>query len=170
MGIYGHQFYFKERLPDTAELEKKFHEITGLDLSYHVVAYIDELVTDEDDILYHIRKKMDETNYVVLQNPRFFCKGFDYIYLSDYMRPETRAFYIECDIGTESMYFFFALIKTFLELGGYTLNHSYYPPQEDLDIDQYLEPYHPYERKWKRIKKWTEMSDWEKAAFKGKYS
>lgn len=170
MGIYGHRFYFKEELPKISEVEEKFYEITGLQLRYYATVHLEELMTDAEDILYHIRKKRSETNYVVVNSPSFKCEGFEDVYLGDYMQPDTRSFYLECGIHVKSMYFFLALIKTFHELGGQTFRYRTYPHQEDMDIEKYLEPYHPYHREWKRIKKWDEMSDVERAGFKGKYS
>ena len=171
MGIYGHYFYYKERLPKVIEIKKKFLEVTGLELDFHSIVEVDDLATEHDDILYAIMKETEEPrNRVPLRHPRFTCKEFEPVYLEEYMQPRTRAFYIICGIRTENMYFFKALIKTFLELGGSTNNLHIYPPPQDLDFDKHLEPYNPHEREWKRIKKWNEMCDVEKAAFKGKHS
>ncbi len=170
MGIRGHRFYFKQELPKVDEIKKKFHEITGLRLRFYSVAHVDELMTDADDILYHLNKRREETSDVVINAPHFACGDFEDVYLDDYMRPETRSFYLKCGIGMESLYFFDALIKTMLEIGGHTFRYSYYPHEEDLDIDNYLEPYNPHERQWKRIKKWDEMCDVEKACFKDPYN
>ncbi|AWH85507.1 hypothetical protein HYN59_10440 [Flavobacterium album] len=171
MGIYGHYFYYKKELPKVNEIKKKFLEITGLQLGYHSIVEVNDLATEHDDILYAITKATEELkNSFPLGRPLFTCEGFEPVYLDDYMQPESRAFYIVCGIRTENMYFFNALIKTFLELGGYTNNLHIYPPPADLDFDKHLEPYNPHERKWKRIKKLNEMCDVEKAAFKGKHS
>jgi hypothetical protein len=168
MGIYGHHFYYKERLPKINEIKKKFIEITGLQLEYHAIVEVDDLATEHDDISYAIMKET-ERNRRPLSHPRFTCKEFEPVYLDDYMEPTSRSFYIICGIRTENMYFFNALIKTFLELGGFTYTYYWHPPPEDLDIDKHLKPYHPHEREWKRIKKWDDMCDVEKAVFKGKH-
>lgn len=170
MGIRGHRFYFKQELPKVSDIKEKFQEITGLRLQFYSVAHLEELLTDADDILHHLNKRKEETNQVVINAPHFACGDFEDIYLEDYMRPETRSFYIICGIGMETLYFFEALIKAILETGGHTFNYSHYPHEESLDIDNYLEPYLPHERQWKRIKKWDDMCDVEKAAFKDPYS
>lgn len=171
MGIYAHSFYYKERLPKVKEIKKKFLEITGLQLDYHSIVEVNDLATEHDDILYAIMKVTEELkNPFPLGRPRFTCQDFETVYLDEYMQPESRSFSIICGIRTENMYFFNALIKTFLELGGFTYTYYCHPPPENLDIDKHLEPYNPHEREWKRIKKWKEMCDVEKAAFKGKHS
>lgn len=170
MGIYAHRFYFKQELPKVSAIEEKFQEITGLRLQFSSEIHLDELMTDSDDLLYHLKKRYKKTRSSVIATPCFSCEGFDDIWLGDYIQPETRSFYLETGIGMKSKYFFLALIKAVQETGGYTFRYSYYPHEEDLDIDQYLEPYYSHERKWKRIRKWDEMCDAEKAAFKGKYS
>jgi len=170
MGIRGHRFYFKQELPKVSEIKKKFQEITGLKLGFYAVASMNELMTDAEDTLYYLKKRSEETRDVVVHSAHFNCEGFEDINLGYYMQPETRSFHIEAGVGMPSMYFFFALIKTMHEIGGYTFNYSYYPHGEDLDIDNYLEPYNPHERQWKRIKKWNDMCDVEKAGFKDPYS
>jgi hypothetical protein len=171
MGIYAHSFYYKERLPKVDEIKKKFLEVTGLQLGYHSIVEVNDLATEHDDILYAIMKAKEEpVNRRPLGNPRFTCEEFDTVYLDDYVQPLSRSFSIVCGIRTENMYFFNALIKTLLELGGFTYTYYCHPPPADLAIDKHLEPYHPHDREWKRIKKWNEMCDVEKAAFKGKHS
>lgn len=167
---YTHRLYFKQELPKVSDIREKFQEITGLDLGFRSEAYPDELMTDTDDLLYCLEKRHKETRYSVIDTPYFSCEDFEDVWLGNYMRPETRSFYLEAGVGMKSMYFFLALIKTMQEIGGRSFRHSHYPHEEGLDIDKYLVPYHPHERKWKRIGKWNEMCDVEKAAFKNKHS
>lgn len=167
---YAHRFYFKQELPKVSDIKEKFQEITGLRLRFFSKTYPDELMTDTGDLLHYLEKCHKETNIVMIHCPRFTCDGFDDLWLGDYMRPESRSFYIQGWIGTKSMYFFLALIKTMHEIGGSTFNYSHYPHEEDLEIDKYLDSYRPHEREWKRIRKWDEMCDVEKAAFRNKYS
>ena len=67
------------------------------------------------------------------------------------------------------MYFFEALSKTMLELGAKIIEFNINPHKENINVDDYLEPYHPYERKWKNIKKWNDMSKTERAFFRSYY-
>lgn len=169
MGIYANRFYFKEKLPLVSDIKHKFYEITGLRLRFYSAVHLDELMTDSEDILYQLNTSKERNNLLIVDGPCFTCEDFDKIYLGDYMQPQTKSFYIECGIRTKSRYFFWALMKTMHEVGGYTFDYHCYPHEEDLDIEPYLEPYNPHERKWKRIKKWNDMSEVEKAIFKGDF-
>lgn len=170
MGICGHRFYFKQELPKVSTIKEKFHEITGLRLQFYSLLNLNELMTDTDDILYYLKARREETNSRVIDHPYFACENFDNIYMAYNSPPEIKSFSIEGWIGMKNMYFWWALIKTMHEIGGHTFRYNTYPYPEDLDVDQYLEPYHPHEREWKQIRKWNEMCDVEKAGFKNKYS
>lgn len=166
MGIYTHRFYFREELPKVSTIKEKFHEITGLCLQFYSLVNQNELMTDTDDILYYLKARREETNSRVIAHPYFACENFDNIYMDHNALPEIRSFSVAGGIAMESTYFLFALIKTMHEIGGHTFRYTTYPYPEDLDVDQYLEPYHPHEREWKRIRKWDEMCGVEKAVFK----
>lgn len=171
MGIYAHQFYFKNGLPKVKEIKDKFYEISGLKLEYTPVVFLDRLTNDQNAILRYWEKSIKESNKVYIHSTHFSCEGFTDIYLEDYMGPDSKTFYLEMGIRAKNMYFFNALVKTLHEIGGRTYtNHNHDAKETDEFIEQYLEPYHPHERNWKRIKVWSEMSEVEKAAFKGKYS
>jgi hypothetical protein len=79
-----------------------------------------------------------------------------------------KSFHIEYGIGSGNMYFFLAFIKTIYEIGGH--GYDYYHQGEHLEAEDFLKPYHPHEKRWKNIKRWNEMSDYEKAGFKSKYA
>ncbi len=168
MGIYGHRFYFKEGLPTVKAIKEKFLEITGLRLNFEAYLHLDKLITDQDDIIDNLTTIDNSRGFLQINTPYFSCADFSSISLGDFI--EKNSFHIECGIRAESMYFWHALIKSILEIGGHTFKYHYYPYEKDLVVENYFEPYHPYERKWKRIKKWAEMSEFEKAAFKGKYA
>lgn len=169
MGIYATRFYFKAALPQISAIKTKFKEITGLDLDYSPAIELNELATDAEDFLYYFSKSIEGGKHLKYTYAWFSCEGFANVYLDDYMRPAEQSFYLECGIRIENMYFFHALSKTMLELGGNIFSYNIDPLEKGLDIDRYLEPYQPHERTWKRIKKWGEMNAVERAAFKGKY-
>ena len=186
MGIYGSRFYFKEGLPNTRDVQEKFNEITGLELHFTTDLYLRKIADNEEDIIYHINRNKDEIAFsnsaefdgdnaqILKENPRlatpyFHCPGFDDAGLADYS-VEEKSFQIEYGTRSESLYFFNALRKTMYELGGLNFKYSIYPVRKDLIIEDYLTPYHPHDREWKSIKKWEEMSDFEKADFKSNHA
>lgn len=188
MGLYGHRFYFKDGYPTVRETKEKFHEITGLSLGFTADVYLQQFMTEREDIVYHLNKSCEQLDYIFssqydgdvikpqrdlhkISTPYFSCHEFSEISLGDYMNMDGNLLQLECGIRTKSLYFFFALIKTFLELGGQTYTNSTIPSIiEDEGVEKDLEPYFPHHRFWKRIKKWEEMCQVERAAFKGKFS
>lgn len=169
MGIQGTRFYFSVELPKVDAIKEKFKKITGLSLIYTHCLDLNELVTEEEDFLFLLEqsvhgKKSHSNGYAY-----FSCAHFDNVYLGDYMMPSSKSFYLQCGIRIENMYFFHALSKTMLELGGNIFNYNIYPHEQDLEIDELLEPYHPHDRAWKRIKKWEEMNSVERTTFKNKF-
>lgn len=170
MGIYRHSFYFEKELPKIQEIKDKFKEITGLILGYYSVAYPKELMTEAADLLYHLNEIYTGWSSVRINSPQFTCCEFENVYLGDYMQPKSKSFDLEYGMGSPNLYFYKALIKTMLELGGRTVRHSYYSQEADFEIENYLEPYIPCERKWKCIRKWNEMSDFERLSFKCKHA
>lgn len=38
-----------------------------------------------------------------------------------------------------------------------------------MNLEEYLEPYHPHDREWKNVKKWREMNSVERAGFRSFY-
>lgn len=170
MGIYAHRFYFEKELPEIKEVKKKFFEITGLRLRYYSLAYPDELLTESGHLLHQLNKTATAWFNASIDSPQFACEEFENVHLGEGMAPESKSFYLEYGIGSPNLYFYKALIKTMLELGGQTFKYSFYPHEPDLEIEKYLKPYFPHERKWKCIKKWNEMSDLEKISFKCKHA
>lgn len=187
MGIYGHRFYFRDGLPKVRAIKEKFFEITGLKLGFTADVYMKELIPESDDIAFYLHRSQEERDYIFspefegdkveaqrdlhrVDTPYFSCDGFSEISLGEHISAGGKSFHIECGIRQKSMYFFFALIKTMLELGGHTYRYSTYDHEADPDVEEKLEPYLPHERFWKRIKKWDEMCAVERAAFIGKYS
>lgn len=166
MGIYATEFYFKKELPKVDAIKRKFKEITGIRLEYKPGLELNELATDSNDII----NFLNSPESAILGYTLFSCEGFSIVRLGEYMIPNSKSFYLECGITIKNMYFFHALSKTMLELGGHIIKPESYRDEEDLEIDKYLEPYNPYERWWKRIKKWEDMNNVERAAFKGKYA
>ena len=132
MGIYATRFYFKAALPQISAIKTKFKEITGLDLDYSPAIELNELATDAEDFLYYFSKSIEGGKHLKYTYAWFSCEGFANVYLDDYMRPAEQSFYLECGIKIENMYFFHALSKTMLELGGnifsYTFIHSDFEP------------------------------------------
>ncbi len=162
MGIFAHQFYFKQGLPKVADIKKAFHHITGLDVQFYSIVHINELMTDEKDLLYHIR----ESRGNVIHAPYFSCLNFNHVYLGKYMHPGDKAFYLEYGGRKSNKYFYHAMIKTMLEVGGATYtNHIHLENETDECIEQFLEPYRPHTPFWMRIRTWDEMSDFEKERF-----
>lgn len=167
MGIYAHRFYFKDGLPPVKVVTEKFQEITGLRIQFYSIAHIGKFLTDSSDLLYHLRKVNDETNSVAINAPYFSCPGFNRVYLGDYLGEGDKTFYLEFGVGSGSLYVYRALIKSMLEVGGLTYTNHIAPDEEETDafIQPYLEPYNPHDREWKQIRRWAEMSDFEKASF-----
>ncbi len=168
MGIQREHFYFKQGLPKVNVIKAKFEEITGLYLSYTSCLQLNELITDEEDVLRSIEQSVKGPHRHIYRRPYFSCAEFDDVYLGEYLQPETKSFDLECGIRIENMYFFQALIKAMLELGGRCLDYSFYS-EDDRNIDDYLEPYLPHQREWKRIKNWNEMNAVERAGFNNPY-
>lgn len=185
MGIYGKRFYFKQGLPDIEIIEQKFLEITGLEIEFKVTIWLNRLMTDRDEISSQLAKDRETVKYIfssefqgdktkaqralnVFSNPCFYCEGFDRIKLGDFVKE--KSFHIEYGIGSESMYFFNAFIKTIFEIGGLSYDYHDYHQGKDPEPEEYLEPYYPHQKQWKNIKKWSDMSDYEKAEFKCKYA
>ena len=184
MGICSARFYFKEGLPKVYRIREKFKELTGLEVSLLTYLHLNELITERRQIAYHfykseetrdyidseqfegdakkIRKGLMSTGYVY-----FSCSSFHKIHL-DYV--EEKSFYLEYGIPDSKSYFSEALIKTMLEIGGKLYSYSISPPEEEHVVEDYLQPYHPHEERWKKIKKWDELSDYEKSLFKSKYA
>lgn len=161
MGIYAHQFYFKQGLPKVADIQNAFSNITGLKMQFYSIAHINELMTNGEDLLYYIRESRER----VLETPYFSCSGFDNVYLDDYMNPGDKTFYLEYGAGKSNKYFYHAMIKAMLEVGGITYTNHFHTEDTDAHIEQFLKPYQPYEPFWMRIKKWNEMSEFEKERF-----
>lgn len=184
MGRFMHRFYFENGLPKISAIELKFTQITGLKLRFITNIHLNNIVEDSDDILYYINRGSDEISYSksrqfsgdrkeIYQHVRkigytfFECKGFDSIYIDDLIQEKSFSVYFGGRV--KSFYFFWALEKTMYELGGRKFTYNTHPYPEDLEVKKYLEAYHPYEREWKLIKKWAEMSDFEKERFKNSY-
>lgn len=104
-----------------------------------------------------------------IDSAHFSCENFENVYLGEYMVPSSKSFYLECGIQIENMYFFHALSKTMLELGGNFFDYNVYPHEDSLKVEDYLKPYYPHERRWKNIKKWYEMNTIEQAFFRSHY-
>jgi hypothetical protein len=185
MGLRANRFYFKDGLPKVSAIKDKFTEITGLSVSLQTTLFLSELVTDRRAITHNLSKSQDILNRISsddfegdktearrdvtgLGRSVFYCASFNSVQLGDYQ--EEKSFYLETGIDNESLYFFEALIKTMLEIGGHSYNHHISPPDAEHVIADHLESYHPHEKRWKKIKKWDEMSDSEKAFFKSPYS
>jgi hypothetical protein len=169
MGISVENFYFRKGLPKITSIKEKFQEITGLPLSYTPYFQFDELVTDREDLVYLFEKSLREATYKTTNRPYFSCAEFEDICLDEYLQPETKELGIVYGIGAESMYFYYALQKTMIELGGDQIRHKINLRKKDFNIENNWEPYFPHERKWKRIKKWDEMNAVERASFKDPY-
>ena len=169
MGIQGRRFYFHNEIPKVNTIKDKFEEITGLQLEYMPCLDLNQLVTDNEDFLILLEQSIKGDNAHIRRRPHFSCEDFDHVYLDDYMIPSSKSFYLICGIQIENMYFFNALSKTLLELGGNIFRYSIYPHEEDLNIAEYLEPYHPHDREWKQVKKWHEMNSVERAGFRSFY-
>lgn len=165
MGIYAHQFYFKQGLPKVADIQDTFYNITGLEMQFYSIAHINELMTDNKDLLYHLRKKSEETSWVAINAPYFACPGFNNVYLGDCINPGDKTFYLEYEAGKSNKYFYHAMIKTMLEAGGATYTNHWDRENTDEYIEQFLKPYQPHTPFWMRLKKWDEMSDFEKEYF-----
>lgn len=164
MAFTSHRLYFQNGLPSVKDVKQKFQEITGLKLQFYATAHLRELITDTGDMLYKLRNVYEETGGNVINFPYFTSPGFDKVYWEDYHSNWERTFCLDFGGGKESFYFFQALVKTMLECGGRTYPHYFELDEEESDayILPRLEPYHPHERRWKRIRKWDEMSDFEK--------
>jgi hypothetical protein len=169
MGIRATRFYFSTELPKVDVIKKKFTEITGLPVTYTPCLELNELVTDDEDFLFLLEQSINGKKTHSNGYAHFSCADFDNVYLGDYMVPGSKSFYLECGIRNENMYFFHALSKTMLELGGNIFDYHTYPHEKDLKIDEFLEPYYPHERSWKRIKKWEEMNSVERSRFKNRF-
>lgn len=184
MGIYVERFYFKEGFPKVRSIKKKFTEITGLHLDFKVDLHLTELITDDREIAYRLNQSQEKLNYIFsskfegdkreaqrdltsLGQPYFSCLSFDAVQL-EYL--EENSFYLECSLGVKSLYFFKALMKTMLELGGQDYNYSSPSDEDGHVIEDHLDPYHPHVKRWKAIKKWNEMSAFEKSSFDNKLS
>lgn len=186
MGILSHRFYFKEELPKVQAIKDKFYEITGLKLGFYTKMQLGELLPESEDIAYSLNRNLEVRNHVestsnngvsweikkdfhFLGYTFFTCKGFDDLRLDQYITAGGKSFDILCGANAESLYFYYALIKSVLELGGHTYLYNTYTVEADPEAESKLEPYLPHERYWKRIKKWDEMCAVERAAFNGIY-
>lgn len=169
MGIQAKRFYYHNEIPKVNTIKDKFEEITGLQLSYTPCLELNELVTDDEDYLILLEQSIKGKHTHIRKYPHFSCEDFDPVYLGEYMSPSSKSFYLQCGIQIENMYFFDALSKTLLELGGKVFNYYIYPHDEDMNIEEYLEPYHPHDREWKNVKKWREMNSVERAGFRSFY-
>lgn len=161
MGITTHQFYFKQGLPKVEAIKETFFRITGLRLQFYSMVRINELMTENEDLLYHIRESRER----IIQAPCFSCSDFNRVYLGDYMSAGDKTFYLEYGAGKSNKYFYYALIKAMLEVGGATYTNHCATEHTDEYIEQFLEPYQPHEPFWMRLKKWDEMSEFEKERF-----
>ena len=161
MGITVHRFYFKQGLPKVEAIQETFFRITGLRLQFYSIVRINELMTENSDLLYHIR----ESGARVIQAPYFSCSGFHDVGLEDYMKPGDKTVCLVYGVGKSNHYFYYALIKAMLEAGGLTYKNNYITDDTDEYIEQFLEPYQPHEPFWMRLKKWDEMSEFERERF-----
>lgn len=184
MGIFMHRFYFEQGLPKVKSVQEQFTQITGLKLNYTAEIYLKKIVDNREDIIYHINRSEDEWSFAktkkfegekskiegkpVIEEAFFSCEGFDSIYIGEGTVQE-KSFGTEFNGRCKDFYFFDAFNKTMNELGGRTFNYNTYPYPKDLEVEKYLEPYHPHEREWKRIKKWAEMSEFEKDVFRNRF-
>lgn len=186
MGIYGQRFYFRQGLPKVRDIKDKFKEITGLRVGYTSDLSLEKLVNNSGDVIYHLNRGRDEVRHIYSEEFQgdksevrkdqayisysyFCCDGFADVSIGEHTLAE-KSFALQCGIRDENHYFFYALIKTMLELGGSEYDYHVYPDDPEEGPDNYLMPYFPHERHWKRIRKWDEMSDLEKAGFKSKYA
>lgn len=185
MGICAARFYFKEGLPKVQAIKEKFQELTGLYLFIYMpidivnlhdayckgVSYDDrgvgyKLYRDQETAEQILRDSRDhgkvfdaQKNLNSLSGITFSCLDFHRIGL-DYL--EEKSFYLEYSIPNNNSYFSEVLMKTMLELGGRFYKYSSSPPKLGHIVEDYLEPYYPHERRWKKLKKWKEYSDFER--------
>lgn len=173
-------------MPKVRDIQNKFMEITGLRVEYTSDLSLKKLADSSDDVIYHLNRGRDEVRHsysdefkgdrsavrkdeAYISYSYFCCDGFADISIAEHTLAE-KSFAIQTGIMNENHYFFHALNKTMLELGGFEYDYHTYPDDPEEGPDNYLRPYFPHERHWKRIRKWDEMSDLEKADFKSKYA
>lgn len=186
MGIFGHRFYFRDGLPKVQAIKDKFFEITGLKLGYYSTLHLGELIPESEDIAFSHHRNLEDVAYIqsaeftgdrreIKRNMHytgytfFTCHGFLDIRLENDITAGGKSFDILCGGRAESLYFYYALIKSVLELGGNTYLYNTYTAEADPEAEEKLELYLPHERFWKRIKKWDELCAVERAAFNGFY-
>ncbi len=179
MGIFAHRLYFGQGFPKVRLIEEKFNEITGLDLGFVVNLHLNELTAVKREIANSLNQSLEKLDYIfssefkgdtteaqrdltTLGRPYFYCFPFDEI---QFEYPQETSFYLECSLSVDSLYFFEALIKTMLELGGRTYKYSSSSNEIGHIIEDHLEEYNPQDEKWNKIKKWDKMSDIEKSKF-----
>lgn len=188
MPLLGYRFYFREGLPKVQAIKDKFFEITGLELGYFTPLRLGKLLLEPADIVYTLNRNFEDRNYI--ESPEFVgdrkaakrdfhysgytyftCKGFLWISLGEFITAGGKSFHIQTGGGEgENLYFYYALIKSMLEIGGHTYDYHYHSVEADPTAEDKLEPYLPHERFWKRIKKWDEMCEVERVAFIENYS
>ncbi len=164
MGIFMCQFYFKQGFPKVADIQKTFHRITGLKVKLYSNVYMDELMTNGRDLMYHLLEKSEDRRWDSLNETYFVCSGFNDVYL-DYLNPANKTLDLKYGAGKSNTYFYDAMMKTMQEVGGVTYRHPPFEEITDDSIEQFLEPYQPHTPFWMRIRKWDEMSDFEKERF-----
>lgn len=167
MGIYAHRFYFAHGLPKVKAIKEKFREITGLQVYFYAKTHLDALAAGEDDILYDLNSQRADGKHTGIQTPYFTCADFNHVYLEEYMDSKDKTFYLEFGAGKVNKYFYKAMIKTMLEIGGQTYtNHIAYEGEENApNFNQFLEPYFPHEPRWMQIKPWDTLSEFERNRF-----
>ena len=100
-----------------------------------------------------------------MEDPYFQCEDFQSIGPENPGDIGEKNFSIACYLPIKSTYFFMALTKTMLELGGQQYRYGDSSEYDEI-AEGYLAPYHPHDNEWKNIREWAEMSDFEKAGFK----
>lgn len=177
MGVISERLYFRQGFPDIRDVKKKFHELTGLRLTFSTELSLNQLTHDEQEISYRMfhsgfgeQSSGNGNEFHKLGWQYFSCKGFDHLYIGENAPIEEKSFYLECSGATRSLYFFTALIKAMLELGGNVYRYNVSPPDPGHVVDDFLEPYHPHDREWKKVRKWEDMSAFERADFSIKFN
>lgn len=162
MGICVARFHFKNGTPKVAKIQKKFNELTGLEVNLNVQLNLVHLPCSNKEIVDALHDDQKLESFIKTQphlekqekcnsigGLNFESYGFEPIAIYDITQHN---FTFEYSIW--GSYFSESLLKTIYELAGRnTIDHN-----NTKIEDKQLEPYNSTEKRWTKLKRWEDYN------------
>lgn len=165
-------FHFINGTPKVADVQKKFTELTGLDVFLKAQLNLVNLPCSNSEIVHKLNRDSKEweefmKTHPVLEDRKqkqeklnslerliFECYGFNTVSLENVTKHN-----FTFEYGVWGSYFSESLIRTMFELGGRDfVDFNMWQKEEDLK-DHHLRPYNPDDKRWEKLKKWDDYDD-----------